>query len=136
MSRERAPSYADRLPPLVPKAETDISHLGDDMADLLYPGQRPRPFRMGVSFEAFAGPEGTRAVELARRSVRYRETEEGDVRLHHAEFGAPDARVLRDLFELVGQRPGTEVTVDRRKAPYARELWLPLFWIFVGGEAA
>ena len=62
MSRERAPSYADRLPPLVPKAETDISHLGDEMADLLYPGRRPRPFRMGLSFEGFAGEAGTRAL--------------------------------------------------------------------------
>jgi len=24
--------------------------------------------------------------------------------------------------------------VDGRKAPYARELWLPLFWIFRKGE--
>ena len=135
MSRERAPSYADRLPPLVPKAETDISHLGDEMADLLYPGRRPRPFRMGVSFEAFAGPEGARAVELARRSALYRETEPDGLVVHHAEFDAKEARLLRDLFDLVGQRPGTEVTVDLKKPPYARELWLPLFWIFVGGEA-
>ena len=136
MSRERAQSYADRLPPLVPKAETDISHLGDEMADLLYPGRRPRPFRMGLSFEAFAGPQGARAAELARRSPVYRESAEDGLLIHHAEFAAREARVLRDLFDLVGQRPGTEVTVDRKKPPYARELWLPLFWIFVGGEAA
>jgi hypothetical protein len=126
----------DQHPERTPALTVLRRQTGDDMADLLYPGQRPRPFRMGVSFEAFAGPEGARAVELARRSVRYRETGEDGHRLHHAEFGAPEAGVLRDLFELVGQRPGTEVTVDRRKAPYARELWLPLFWIFVGGEAA
>ena len=135
MSRERAPSYADRLPPLVPKAETDISHLGDEMADLLYPGRRPRPFRMGVSFDAFPGLEGVRAAELARRSLLYRETEQDGYMVHHAEFDSSEARLLRDLFDLVGQRPGTEVTVDRKKPPYARELWLPLFWIFVGGEA-
>ena len=136
MSRERAPSYADRLPLLVPKAETDISHLGDEMADLLYPGQRPRPFRMGVSFEAFPGPEAARAVALARRSPVYRETTRDGLAVHQAEFDATQARLLRDLFDLVGQRAGTEVTVDRKKPPYARELWLPLFWIFVGGEAA
>jgi hypothetical protein len=132
MSRERAKSYADRLPPLVPKAEADISHLDDEMAELLYPGRRPRPFLMGLSFEGFAGDE--RAIDLARRSPRYRESEEGGKKTHHAEFGFEQARVLRDLFDLVGQRPGTQVTVDRRKPPYARELWLPLFWIFVGGE--
>jgi hypothetical protein len=25
--------------------------------------------------------------------------------------------------------------VDGKKVPYAHELWLPLFWIFVAGEA-
>jgi hypothetical protein len=134
MSRGRAPSYADRLPPLVPKAEDDISHLSDEMADLLYPGRRPRPFRMGLAFEAFGGDE--RAVELARRSPLYEVSEEGGRKVHRAEFDVSQATVLRDLFDLVGQREGTEVTVDRRQPPYARELWLPLFWIFVGAEAS
>ena len=134
MSRERAPSYAERLPPLVPGAEEDISHLPDEMADILYPGRRPRPFRMGVAFAAFAGDAYTRAVALARRSPVYRESREGEALWHHAEFAVAEARLLRELFELVGQRPGTDVTVDRKRAPYARELWLPLFWIFVGGR--
>jgi hypothetical protein len=134
MSAPRALSYADRLPPLVPKAEADISHLSDEMADLLYPGRRPRPFRMGVSFEGFPGDE--RAVALARRSPVYRETEENGRRLHQAEFDVTGAGHLRELYDLVGQRPGTEVTVDRKRPPYARELWLPLFWIFVRAEGA
>ncbi len=45
------------------------------------------------------------------------------------------ARTLRDLFDLVGGRPGTEVVVDGKRVPYGHELWLPLFWIFVGAEA-
>jgi hypothetical protein len=133
MAAPRASSYADRLPPLVPKAEADISHLDDDMADLLYPGRRPRPFRMGISFEAFAGDE--EAVGRARRAPVYRETEERGRRFHHAEFDVTGARVLSELYALVGQRPGTEITVDRKRPPYARELWLPLFWIFIGGDA-
>ena len=55
--------------------------------------------------------------------------------VHHAAFDAGSARTLRDLFDLVGRRPGTEVTVDGKQVPYGHELWLPLFWIFVGGEA-
>ena len=135
MGRERPPDFADRLPRVVPKEETDISHLSDEMADLLYPGRRPRPFRMGVAFGAFEGPGYERAVALARRSPVYREENMAEERLHHAAFDAGEARVLRDLFELVKGRPGTEVLVDGKKAPYAHELWLPLFWIFVGGEA-
>jgi hypothetical protein len=55
--------------------------------------------------------------------------------MHLAAFDAAEARTLRDLFELVKGRSGTEVLVDGKKVPYAHELWLPLFWIFVDGEA-
>jgi hypothetical protein len=34
----------------------------------------------------------------------------------------------------VGPITGTEVTVDGRRVPYARELWLPLFWMHLRGE--
>jgi len=133
MGRERAKSFADRLPPLVPKDEIDISHLSDEMADVLYPGRRPRPFRMGISFESFEGPGYAPALSLARRSAVYRETRERGALVHHAAFEAAGAGLLRELFHAVGERPGTEVLVDGRKVPYAREVWLPLFWIFVGG---
>ena len=135
MGRERPPDFADRLPRVVPKEETDISHLSDEMADLLYPGRRPRPFRMGVCFGAFEGPGYERAVALARRSPVYREETVADEQVHHAAFDAGEARALRDLFELVKGRQGTEVLVDGKRVPYAHELWLPLFWMFVGSEA-
>jgi hypothetical protein len=135
MGRERPPDFADRLPRVVPREETDISHLSDEMADLLYPGWHPRPFRIGVRFCAFAGESGERAVALARQSPAYREEKTPDGPVHHAAFDAGAARTLRDLFDLVKGRPGTDVLVDGKKAPYAHELWLPLFWIFVGGEA-
>jgi hypothetical protein len=129
VSREHAKTFADRLPRVVPKEEADISHLSDEMADLLYPGRRPRPFRIGVVFDAFSGPNYERALELAKRSPIYRETRRGDVVTHHAAFEAKDANLLRALYEIVGPITGSEVTVDGRKVPYARELWLPLFWI-------
>ena len=135
MSRERAQTFADRLPPLVPKEEADISHLSDEMADVLYPGRRPRPFRLAVLFDDFGGAESELALALARRSAVYRQEERGGRRVHQAAFTTAEAGVLRDLFRLVGHRPGTEVLVDGKRVPYARELWLPLYWIFVGGES-
>jgi hypothetical protein len=128
MGRERAKTFADRLPPLVPREETDISHLSDEMADILYPGRRPRPFRIGVAFDAFDGADAPRALDLARRASVYKE-EDG---VHRAAFETGQAALARELFQLVGQRAGTTVTVDGKKVPYATELWLPLFWIFVG----
>ena len=131
MPRPRAETFAERLPPVVPKEEADISHLSDEMADVLYPGRRPRPFRMGVEFDRFEGEGYARALDLARRSSVYAQREEAGTVVHRAEFGVEQAVLLRDLFSLVGGRPGTEVLFDRKKVPYARELWLPLFWVFV-----
>jgi len=133
MGRERARTFADRLPPVLPREEPDIAHLSDEMADILYPGRRPRPFRVTIEFEPFEGPEAARALELARRSHLYREKQEDDRLLHHAAFETGQASALRALFQLVGARPGTEVLVDGKRVPYATELWLPLFWLFVGG---
>jgi hypothetical protein len=65
----------------------------------------------------------------------YAERETSDGTRHEAGFDAGQARPLRELFELVRGRPGTEVLVDGKKVPYAHELWLPLFWIFLGREA-
>jgi hypothetical protein len=132
MGRERAKTFADRLPPLVPKEESDISHLSDEMADILYPGRRTRPFRIAVEFDPFDGPEGARATDLARRAPVYKEKDGG---IHHAAFETGQAGLLRELFQLVGQRAGTTVMVDGKKVPYATELWLPLFWIYVGSAA-
>src|SRR4029450_14163811 len=84
MGRERAKTFADRLPPVLPREEPDIAHLPDEMADILYPGRRPRPFRVAVEFEPFEGPEAARALELARRSPLYREKTEADRIVHHA----------------------------------------------------
>src|SRR5205814_10150356 len=108
MAGERARSFADRLPPVLPGAEADISHLSDEMADILYPGRRPRPFRVAIEFEPFEGPEAVRALELARRAPVYRESREAGRIVHHAAFETRQAARLRALFELVGGRPGTD----------------------------
>jgi hypothetical protein len=98
MSRERPPDFADRLPRVVPKEETDLSHLSDEMVDLLYPGRRPRPFRIGVRFARFDDPAYERALALARQSPTYRELQTAQGPVHEAAFDAGAARALRDLF--------------------------------------
>jgi hypothetical protein len=35
------------------------------------------------------------------------------------------------LFEIVGSVPGCDVLIDDRPVPYARELWLPMFWLLL-----
>ena len=52
-------------------------------------------------------------------------------RRYRARFYPKDAPQLRDLFEIVGRFDGTDVLIDDRPVPYARELWLPLFWFLI-----
>jgi len=136
VSASRPKSFADRLPPIVTPEETDISHLSDEMADVLYPGRRPRPFRLGVVFDEFAGPDFPRALAIARRSPVYREVTEGQRRRHHAAFDAAAAVDFRDLFHIVGKNASTDVLVDNKKVPYARELWIPLYFIHLPSDEA
>jgi hypothetical protein len=135
MGRERPPDFADRLPRVVPKQEQDISQLSDEMAELLYPGRRPRPFRVSLSFGGFEGPGLAPALALARRSALFREEAGRDGPVYHAAFDAGEARTLLNLFEIVKERPDLELRVDGKKLPYAHELWLPLVFMFVAGEA-
>jgi hypothetical protein len=135
MGRERPTDFADRLPRVVPKVEQDISQLSDEMADLLYPGRRPRPFRIALRFDRFEGPGLEPALALARQSPVFREEPGREGVSYHAAFDVSAARTLLGLFEIVKERPDLEVRVDGKKLPYAHELWLPLVWMFVGGEA-
>jgi hypothetical protein len=51
---------------------------------------------------------------------------------HRARFFPGDRPTrLRDLYELVAEVAETEVLVDDRPVPYARELWLPLVWCLI-----
>jgi hypothetical protein len=134
LTYERAKDFADRLPPIVPKEETDLSHLDEEMRELLYPSREPKPFRMGVVFDDFEAAESGRAMELAKSASAYRAFRDGSRTRHRAEFETREANRLRDLVSLVGNRRGTDVLVGGKKAPYGRELWLPLFYLFVTGD--
>ena len=58
---------------------------------------------------------------------------DGANRRYRARFFSSNALQLRDLFELVGPVPGTEVLIDDRPVPYSKELWLPLLWFHLLG---
>ena len=56
---------------------------------------------------------------------------DGSITRHRADFRTEQASILRDVASLVGARPGSEILVAGRKAPYGHELWLPLMSFFV-----
>ena len=124
---ERFWPYAD-----LPEQPTDeeLASLDPDLHEALF-GSRPRPFSITVVFPVLDTADFPRALEIGRGSAEFRETGSGAGRRFHARFWSSDAARLRDLFEIVGQSDATEVLIDDRPVPYARELWLPLAWLLI-----
>jgi hypothetical protein len=124
---ERFWPYAD-----LPEQPTDeeLASLDPDLHEALF-GARPRPFSITVVFPELDDPDFPRALDLARGSAEFRETGSGADRRYRARFWSSDAAKLRDLFQIVGRSDATDVLVDDRPVPYARELWLPLVWFLI-----
>jgi hypothetical protein len=111
-------------------SEQELAALDPDLYEALF-GARPRPFSITLVFPDLAIAEFPRALVLARASAEFRETGAGDAHRYRARFWSSDAARLRELFELVGPADATEVLIDDRPVPYARELWLPLVWFLI-----
>jgi hypothetical protein len=124
---ERFWPYAD-LPEQ--PTEEELAALDPDLYEALF-GAKPRPFSITLVFPTLDVPAFPRALEIARASAEYREVGRGPSLRHRARFWASDAERLRQLFEIVGPSDATEVLIDDRPLPYARELWLPLVWLLL-----
>ena len=110
--------------------EQELAALDPDLQEALY-GARPRPFSITLVFPDLEVPNFAQALDLARASAEFRETGSGATHRYRARFWPADALRLRDLFHIVGHADATEVLVDDRPIPYARELWLPLVWFLI-----
>jgi len=108
----------------------ELAALNPELAEALF-GTARRPFSVSIEFPQFEGPDYSRAVALAQQSAEHLEIGEGQGRRHRARFYPQDAAKLRDLFEVVGRFDATEVLIDDRPVPFARELWLPLLWFLI-----
>ncbi|MBK5254720.1 MAG: hypothetical protein JJE39_01665 [Vicinamibacteria bacterium] len=131
MTRDRVETFADRLPPVVPKVEEDIEGLSDELVEILYPGRRQKPFSLSVVFDDSEDDAVMEAKRLSARAASFTTFQEGSITRHRADFETEQASLLRDVASLVGARPGSEILVAGRKAPYGHELWLPLMFFFV-----
>ena len=124
---ERFWPYADA--PEEPTPE-ELAALDPDLHAALF-GPRDLPFSFTLVFPKFDGDNYARAVSKAQHAAEYREVGSGDQFRHRARFFPGDALQMRDLFELTADQPCTEVLIDDRPVPYARELWLPLLWFLL-----
>ena len=134
MSTPRTHRPVERFWPYVEKPEEptadELASLDPELHAALF-GRREFPFSITLSFASFDHPDYVNAVEQAKASAEYREVGEGAGFRHRARFLSGDALRLRDLYQLVGSQPGTEVLIDDRPLPFSRELWLPLIWMLL-----
>jgi hypothetical protein len=110
--------------------DEELAALDPDLQEALF-GTRRGPFSITLVFPKLDTPDFDRALELGRASAEFRETGSGLAHRYRARFWSSDAARLRDLFEIVGSADATEVLIDDRPVPYARELWLPLVWFLL-----
>ncbi|MEO8260283.1 MAG: hypothetical protein ABI868_23250 [Acidobacteriota bacterium] len=110
--------------------EAEMAALDPELHEALF-GAQSRPFSITLVFPPLDLPDFPAALELARTSAEYRETGAGATFRYRARFGSADAVRLRRLFEIVGRSDATDVLIDDRPVPYARELWLPLVWFLI-----
>lgn len=109
-------------------SDEELARLDPDLQDALLERPSDRPFSFTLVFAPFDGPDYARSVELARTSREYLEVGAGRGLRHRARFTPEQVLALRDLWQLIGGFDTSEVLVDGRPLPFARELWLPLLW--------
>ena len=108
----------------------ELAALDPDLYEALF-GAQKRPFSITLVFPALDVLAFPAALAIARASAEFREAGTGPALRYRARFWSSDARALRDLFQIVGESDATEVLIDDRPVPYARELWLPLVWFLI-----
>lgn len=116
----------------LPEQPTDdeLAAIDPDLQEALF-GSRSRPFSITLVFPRLDVPDFDQALTMARASAEFRETGSGTSHRYRARFWSGDAARLRDLFQIVGPADATDVLIDDRPVPYARELWLPLVWFLL-----
>jgi hypothetical protein len=112
-------------------SEEELAALHPELREAIF-GASSLPFSVTLSFPRFDGETYARAIELAERADEYHAVTIGESVRNLATFFPGHSPVrLRDLYEVVGSLPGSEVLVDNKPVPYARELWLPLIWFLI-----
>ncbi|MGC4080951.1 MAG: hypothetical protein QM736_02240 [Vicinamibacterales bacterium] len=110
--------------------DDELAALDPDLHEALF-GTTGRPFSITLVFPEIDHQQFAAALERARGAEEFRETGRGDARRFRVRFLSSDAERLRDVFQVVGTADATEVLIDDRPVPYARELWLPLVWFLL-----
>jgi hypothetical protein len=109
-------------------SDEELAKLDPDLQDALFERPPARPFSYTLVFKPFDGPGFAQALELSKAGAECLEAGTGDGMRYRVRFRPDQVIALRDLWQMVGRFDTSEVLIDDRPVPYARELWLPLLW--------
>ena len=111
--------------------DEELARVQPELREALF-GPFNLPFSVSLVFPDFEGEPFERARRMAEASDEYSVTEAEGRRWHRARFFTADRPMrLRDLYLIVTGVPGSEVLINDRRVPYARELWLPMVWLLI-----
>jgi hypothetical protein len=112
-------------------SEEELAAIHPELREALF-GAPALAFSISLVFPDFGGERCAEAVALARAADEYTQFVDEGVTKHRARFYPGERPMdLRRLYEQVGAVEGTDVLIDDRPLPYARELWLPLVWFLI-----
>jgi hypothetical protein len=112
-------------------SDAELAALHPELREAIF-GASPLPFSITISFPRFEGENYAKALALAATADELKEVGAGDTFRHLATFVPGERPVrIRDLYDLVGDQPQSEVLIDGKPVPFARELWLPLVWFLI-----
>ncbi len=129
--RRTSRKYIDQLKPIVPSSERNVSHLNRRMLEIIYPEKLKERFTITIIFGYSKKKIYHHAVELAKQAPSYHTEGEGRWLRHFATYDPPSATKLFELTTLLDESINFEVLVQDKPFPYARDLWMPLMWIFL-----
>jgi len=112
-------------------SDAELAALHPELREAIF-GAATLPFSITISFPRFDGESYAKAMALAADANELKDIGTDGAFRHLATFipGEQPARI-RDLYDLVGGVPGSEVLIDGKPVPFARELWLPLIWFLI-----
>lgn len=112
-------------------SDEELAALHPELREALF-GSPARPFSFTLEFPPFESDTFAKALELAKASDEFQELTTGATTRYRARFYSTEDPIrLRNLYELVGDVPESQVLIDDRPLPFARELWLPLVWCLI-----
>lgn len=112
-------------------SDQELAALHPELREAIF-GASTLPFSITISFPRFEGDAYAKALEFAAGADERNDVGADTTFRHMATFFPGEHPVqLRDLYDVVAGVPGSEVLIDGKPVPFARELWLPLVWFLI-----